>query len=52
MKKDNENISDDDDFDDLLDKEFERQDQIHPRCRISDSHEERIKRWKEKYGKE
>lgn len=44
-KDDNEN----DELDDLLDKTFEMQDQIHPRCRISDNHEERIKRWNEKY---
>jgi len=40
-----------DDLDDLLEKEFEKQDQFHPRCRICDNTDERKKRWNEKYKK-
>ena len=40
-----------DDLDDILDETFEIQDQIHPRCRISDNTDERKKRWNEKYKK-
>ena len=40
-----------DDLDDLLDEVFEIQDQMHPRCRISDDDKERQKRWNEKYKK-
>ncbi len=48
----NDKKSDDyDDLDDLLDDDFEKQGQIHPRCRISDNNRERQKRWNEKYGK-
>ena len=40
-----------DDLDDLLDEVFEIQDQMHPRCKISDDDKERQKRWNEKYKK-
>jgi hypothetical protein len=50
MSKEEKEFDEEDDLDDLLDKELERQDQIHPRCRISDNTDERKKRWKEKYG--
>jgi len=40
-----------DDLDDLLDEVFEIQDQMHPRCRISDNSTERQKKWNEKYKK-
>ena len=50
MSKEEKKYDEEDDLDDLLEKEFERQDQIHPRCKMSDSTDERIKKWKEKYG--
>ncbi len=50
MKEKEKEIDEEDDLDDLLEKEFERQDQIHPRCQMSDSTDEKIKKWKEKYG--
>jgi len=50
MSNEEKEFDEEDDLDDLLEKEFERQDQMHPKCRISDSPEERKKRWKEKYG--
>jgi hypothetical protein len=40
-----------DDLDDLVDKTFELQDRIHPRCKISDNNIERQKKWNEKYKK-
>ena len=50
MSKEEKEFDEDDDLDDLLEKEFERQNEIHPRCKISDNTDERKKRWKEKYG--
>lgn len=51
MADNDEKSYENDDMDDLLEKEFERQDQMHPRCRISDDDKERQKRWNEKYKK-
>ena len=51
MKEKEKEFDEEDDLDDLLEKEFERQDQIHPRCQISDNTDERIKKWKEKNEK-
>ena len=51
MSKEEKDFDEEDDLDDLVEKEFERQDQIHPRCRINDNADERKKRWNEKYGK-
>jgi len=49
MSKEEEEFDEEDDLDDLLEKEFERQNQIHPRCRINNNSDERKKQWKEKY---
>ena len=50
MSKKEKELSEEDDLDDLLDEVFEKQDQIHPRCKVSDDTDEKKKRWKEKYG--
>ena len=51
MTEKDEKSDENDDLDDLLDEVFEIQDQIHPRCRISDNNGERQKKWNLKYGK-
>ncbi|MFX0073655.1 MAG: hypothetical protein ACFFAO_21465 [Candidatus Hermodarchaeota archaeon] len=51
MDEDDKKNEENDDLEDLLEKNFEIQDEIHPRCKISDNHEERIKKWNAKYGK-
>jgi len=51
MNKEEKEFDEEDDLDDLLENEFEKQDQFHPRCRISDNTDERKKRWNEKYKK-
>lgn len=51
MTKKDKKSDDYEELDDLLDKTFEIQDRIHPRCKISDTTKERQKRWNEKYKK-
>jgi len=51
MSEKNKKSDEKDDLEDLLDKTFEIQERIHPKCRISNNHNERQKRWNEKYTK-
>jgi hypothetical protein len=47
-KKKDEN-NEDADLDDLLEKQWEMQDQIHRKCKMKDNPEEKFKKWKQKY---
>jgi hypothetical protein len=47
-EKKEENESDD--LDDLLESQWEIQDQIHHKCQMRDDPEKKIKKWEEKYG--
>jgi hypothetical protein len=40
----------DDELDDLLEEQWNLQDQIHKKCKIKDNPEDKIKKWKEKYS--
>lgn len=40
----------DDELDDLLEEQWNLQDQIHKKCKIKDNSEDKIKKWKEKYS--
>jgi hypothetical protein len=46
-----EDCNDLEDLDDLLDKQWEMQDQIHKKCKIKDDPKEKLKKWNEKYEK-
>ena len=39
----------DDELDDLLEKEWEKQDQIHRKCKIKDDPSLKQKKWKENF---
>ncbi|MFX0057133.1 MAG: hypothetical protein ACFE85_01810 [Candidatus Hodarchaeota archaeon] len=39
-----------DELDDLLEKEWEKQDQIHRKCKMKDDTSLKQKKWKEKYS--
>jgi hypothetical protein len=39
-----------DELDDLLEEQWNMQDQIQKKCQMKDNHEEKVKKWKEKYG--
>ena len=49
MKK-KEEQSDDDELDNLLEEQWNLQDQIHKKCKIKDDPQEKLKKWKEKYS--
>jgi hypothetical protein len=40
----------DDELDDLLEEQWNLQDQIHKKCKIKDNPEDKIKKWKEKFS--
>ena len=40
----------DDELDDLIEEQWNLQDQIHKKCEMKDNPEEKIKKWKEKYS--
>ncbi|MFX1589152.1 MAG: hypothetical protein ACFFC1_13445 [Promethearchaeota archaeon] len=40
----------DDELDDLLEKEWEKQDQIHRKCKMKDDPVLKKKKWEEKFG--
>ena len=44
-EKENEN----EELDDLLENQWNLQDQIHKKCKIRDDPDEKLKKWKEKY---
>ena len=45
----NEKEHDDDKLDELLEEQWELQDQIHKKCKMKDNPEEKLKKWKERY---
>ena len=48
--KEDEKQSEDDEIDDLLEEQLNIQDKIHKKCKIRDDPNEKLKKWKEKYG--
>ncbi len=40
----------DDELDDLLEDQWNLQDQVHKKCKMKDKPEDKIKKWKEKYS--
>ena len=45
-----EKESEDDELDDLLEKEWEKQDQIHRKCKMKDDPVLKQQKWKEKFS--
>ena len=48
--KEKEKKTDDDELDDLLEEQWNLQDQIHKKCKIRDDPTEKVKKWKERYS--
>ena len=40
----------DDELDDLLEEQWNLQDQVHKKCKMKDNPEDKIKKWKDKYS--
>lgn len=50
MMKEKEEQNENEELDDLLEEQWNLQDQIHKKCQIKDDPKEKLKKWKEKYG--
>jgi len=51
LSQEKEDCRDADDLDDVLEKQWEMQDQIHKKCKIKDDPSKKVKIWNEKYEK-
>lgn len=51
LSQEKEDCRDADDLDDVLEKQWEMQDQIHKKCKIKDDPSKKLKMWNEKYEK-
>ena len=40
----------DDELDDLLEEQWNLQDQVHKKCKMKDNPEDKIKKWKDKHS--